>query len=248
MKGICWSPDGQRLAYITSAYATQIATKQVAMVNADGTSIQVVTFGGTAVEKAFAFSPDSQQLAYLSDEVTPGHSVVFQVNGKTPSIVSRVQLSGDGLPGAVPDVALAWSADSQRVAFGWREAPQGPMSMKIATQGMAGSAVNGSSVGTVVTSGAKWSPQGHAALGYTSKETGGMRYEHLWMVAGTGGDPVGLGLGLPVLNWWWSRSNVLVGWLQSGNQRVVMAAPGATEASDVILGSANEVLVYVDAN
>ncbi len=248
VKGIGWSPDGQRLAFITAVDGSPLSTKQIVVVNADGTNLQAVTFGGSSAEKAFAFSPDSMRIAYLSDEVTPGHTAVFEMSATAPSIASRVQLSGDGMPGAVADVPLAWSADSQRVAFGWRAAQSGPMSLKIATQGMAGSAVDGSSVGTVVTSGAKWSPNGHDALGYTSKETSGLMFEHLWMVSGAGGEPVDVGLGLPVLNWWWSRNNVLVGWLQSGGQRVVMAVPGATQPDNVILGTTNEVLVYVDAN
>ena len=108
-----WSPDGQRIAY----RADQDTANQYELyvINADGSGSSTKVSGTmTANGDAFAFvwSPDGDRIAYIADQTTDTllEAYTSKIDGSDNTRLTA-GLSGEEA------VDLAWSADSQRVAF-----------------------------------------------------------------------------------------------------------------------------------
>jgi TolB protein len=102
-----WSPDGQKLLL-----AAETEPGEQALLLTDGRGLQprvLATFDGSI---SFAWSPDSQQVAYIDGEQATalgglGRLVVLSPDGEEPLFVSEQELVA----------AFFWSPDSRKIAY-----------------------------------------------------------------------------------------------------------------------------------
>ncbi len=94
-----WSPDGQRLAFLSNRNSTKLT---LYLVNADGSGLRQVTTYGVPRDYPLAWSPDSREIAFVSA------SKIYVVNSQN-GILRRLTNSESAHP--------AWSPDGQHITF-----------------------------------------------------------------------------------------------------------------------------------
>lgn len=100
-----WSPDGKRIAFMTSA-ALRASEHQVCILNADGTGPITVDAGARRAGLP-AFSPDGKQLAFAAGDERP----MVYVGGENGENPRRVNAEDSGAFG------LFWTPDGKRVGY-----------------------------------------------------------------------------------------------------------------------------------
>ena len=101
--GPTWSPDGRKIAFVTTRTPLKI---QIYVMDSDGSNQEILTDGWH--DNWPSWSPDGQKIAYWSlviADKTPG-IYVMDSDGR-----NRVKLKDN------PVTTLSWSPDSQRIAF-----------------------------------------------------------------------------------------------------------------------------------
>ena len=101
-----WSPDGSKIAF-----AREVAgVKQVFVMNADGTGVNQLTFGGLDRNHQAAWSPDGTRLAITS--MRYGNDEIVIIDASDGSEMLRLTSDGD------VDHTAAWSPDGSKIVFG----------------------------------------------------------------------------------------------------------------------------------
>jgi Tol biopolymer transport system component len=118
----CWSPDGKSVAFVRTRtnknYAKLFSETNIYIVNRTGGEPRRLTSESAQVAPCpIAWSPDGKLLAYYSmfenmfEPVIRGGTInVIPVDGGEPRVIGKVQ-------GIQVNKELAWSPDSQRIAF-----------------------------------------------------------------------------------------------------------------------------------
>jgi Tol biopolymer transport system component len=110
-----WSPDGRRIAYVTStSYSANLSSNVIELMNADGSGHQSLT-GGTDP----AWSPDGAQIGF-----TGYVEVVFPYGGGKPTKIYQVytmKADGSNQTRLAPDSTYnsmgSWSRDGDNIVF-----------------------------------------------------------------------------------------------------------------------------------
>ena len=98
-----WSPDGQRLAFVSS----RGGNNEIYVMNADGSSPVTLTNNSTYISSP-AWSPDGKRIAFES--IRDGNSGIYIVNADGSGLVNLINPSCSGH-------SPAWSPNGQRIAF-----------------------------------------------------------------------------------------------------------------------------------
>ncbi len=98
-----WSPDGKRIAFISSEFAAKEYTRRITLMNRDGSHLTDLAEGGGAP----SWSPDGRYIVYR--DVRGNLAVVNAQSGEVTS------LEGDGSRGG--GFGPVWSPDGQHIAF-----------------------------------------------------------------------------------------------------------------------------------
>ena len=104
-----WSPDGQKIAYVSSANAQGDAPYHISVMGSDGTNVQQLTNGQTR-DYSPTWSPDGKQIAFVSTrDNSAGRLAIFTMNSDG-SEIRRIT------PNAYYQY-LSWSPDGTSLAF-----------------------------------------------------------------------------------------------------------------------------------
>jgi TolB protein len=109
--GPTWSPDGQKLAFISTRDSDR---GEIYVINANGSGLERLT-NNDAADTSVSWSPDGQHIAFASDR--EGNFDIY-VMGPDGSGQTRLTSTPD-MEAAAPvgHPFLAWSPDSSRIAF-----------------------------------------------------------------------------------------------------------------------------------
>ena len=104
--GLSWSPDGEQIAFDAGSDAAQsrVLDHKIYTIYTDGSGLHQVTSGSTDIGPAW--SPDGQWIAFIRD----GALWLVRPDGSEPR-----HLWGE--PGEKTVTGIAWSIDSQHIAF-----------------------------------------------------------------------------------------------------------------------------------
>lgn len=99
-----WSPDGTKIAF-----KCYISGSNICIMNADGTNVKQVTFGGYNTHDP-DWSPDNKQLVYASKRTTTDDWEIYAINADGSNVR---QLTNNGVEDNYP----AWSPDGKSIIF-----------------------------------------------------------------------------------------------------------------------------------
>jgi Tol biopolymer transport system component len=115
--GPAWSPDGRKVAFVSSRDGKQ----EIYVVNADGSGLRNLTCTRKQHEFAPAWSPDGRKIAFTrsSDYFKTAEVRLYVMNadGSGQHRLTRVASRGDGNPVWAYDGRTAWSPDGRMLAF-----------------------------------------------------------------------------------------------------------------------------------
>jgi uncharacterized repeat protein (TIGR01451 family) len=90
-----WSPDGTEIAFSSTRDVSPPSFGEIYVMNADGSGVTRLTFGGTNSALNPSWSPDGTKIAFWSDRVTGGEIDVMNADGSALTTLTT--------PGTNPD-------------------------------------------------------------------------------------------------------------------------------------------------
>jgi len=122
---VAWSPDGSRIAFISS----RDGNNEVYVVAADGSGQTRLT-NDPCDDDFNAWSPDGSRIAFTSHDLAPatgncGSTIIYVVNADGSNVTRLANITNDAAADCPPDhvcpvavaVGLAWSRDGSSIVF-----------------------------------------------------------------------------------------------------------------------------------
>ena len=109
-----WSPDGSKIAFVSSSSYLLPVNNEIYVVNSDGSDLIQLTKNGTANDLAPQWSPDGKKIVYQSDDDgsgRQGESNIWIVDAEgTGQPMVTIRLEGS-------ETYPIWSPDGNKIAF-----------------------------------------------------------------------------------------------------------------------------------
>ena len=150
-----WSPDGTKIAFDSSR---DDASREIYVMNADGSNVTRLTLQPGVVDHMAAWSPDGTKIAFRSTRDGNGEIYVMNADG-----TSQVNLSNNPADDAFPN----WSPDGTKIAFNSNRDGNGEVYVMNAD---GTSQVNLSNFPGVSDGGPAWSPDGTKIAFVTNRD------------------------------------------------------------------------------
>jgi len=100
----CWSPDGNRIAFLSY----RDGNREIYTMHADGNDIRRIT-NNSGIDEQPSWSPDGNRIAFHSDR--DGNYEIYSMRAVDGSDVRRITNN------LAPDINPSWSPDGSRIAF-----------------------------------------------------------------------------------------------------------------------------------